>query len=169
MRIPSCASLVASLVVALACSDPKPTTTSTTAAAADASTADSDSQVALEVAATDIAASCPGGAGCACTQNSECESGFCLDTQLGKVCAQKCIDTCPAHFACSQVPGAGGDLISLCVERFGHLCDPCTASSQCVVAGQADPRCISYGKIGAFCGSACAIHSTILAKTWANR
>ena len=97
---------------------------------------------------------CPGGAGCACTANGDCDGALCLDTPDGRVCSLPCTGTCPAGFVCAEV-GKGADLQSACVPKWGWRCDPCTASIQCAGPGQVDSRCVQYGKDGAFCGSAC--------------
>ena len=106
-------------------------------------------------AALDAGDDCPGGSGCDCVHNSECDNSLCVDALDGKHCAITCVDTCPSSYVCSQVASGGGDLVSICVPAAGHLCDPCTASSTCESLGLKDSRCVSYGAAGNFCGVAC--------------
>ncbi len=99
-----------------------------------------------------------GGPGCPCKGNSDCDNAFCIDTPEGKQCARNCIDNCPDGFACSTVSGSGGDLITICVAKFGRRCDPCTISKDCVTTGTTAAACIAFGQAGdegAFCGSPC--------------
>ncbi len=104
----------------------------------------------------DVVANCPGGPGCPCTDNKECDLLVCLDTPDGKVCAQNCATTCPKDYVCTQFSGGGGDTTNLCAPQYGWRCEPCTASSQCSAPGQAAAACVVYGSQGAFCGSACS-------------
>ena len=103
----------------------------------------------------DALVDCPGAPGCPCTENSGCDTGWCIDSAAGQVCGQLCTSDCPAGFACAQLGGAG-DPQYVCVSKWGWRCDPCVASSQCAAPGQPDARCVTYGKNGGFCGSACA-------------
>lgn len=100
--------------------------------------------------------SCPGGSGCSCKDNGNCDGGLCLDTPDGRICAVPCSGNCAAGFVCAQVE-QGKDAISVCVPQFGWRCDPCTASAQCAGPGHADARCVRYGGAGSFCGSACDV------------
>ena len=62
---------------------------------------------------------CPGGAGCACGANVDCQSGLCIDdpnVNGGKACARNCIDSCPDGYACAQVSNASGDVVSILAE-----------------------------------------------------
>ncbi|MFZ4578070.1 MAG: hypothetical protein ACOYOB_06680 [Myxococcota bacterium] len=101
---------------------------------------------------------CPGGPGCTCELNLDCDYGLCLDTPQGWLCAQPCVGNCPVDFKCAQVStGSGGDTESVCVPRFGWRCDPCSSSAQCAGPGHSDAKCIKRGLDGAFCGSSCAV------------
>ncbi len=98
---------------------------------------------------------CPGGAGCDCSSNDECDIGLCLDTPAGKLCAKACIDTCDGGESCQQVAGAGGgDKISVCVSESLTLCSPCDKHADCSLNG-IDSLCVDYAAAGKFCGSAC--------------
>ena len=110
----------------------------------------------------DIVANCPGGAGCACKDNTDCQSGLCIDDASvpdGKACAQKCDSTCASGYACANIPAAGGDIISVCVPKFLHLCEPCSVSKDCESLGLKDTACIDQGVLGRFCGVSCAANS----------
>ena len=105
---------------------------------------------------SDAGTDCPGGPGCYCLQNSECDNSLCVDAIQGKHCAITCVETCPGSYVCSQVAAGGGDLVSICVPATGHLCEPCKGSAACESLGLKNSRCVAYGLAGNFCGIACA-------------
>ncbi len=104
---------------------------------------------------------CPGGAGCECQANSECDAQVCIDhpngsSATGKICAQVCTDTCvEPGFQCATI-SVGGDPISICVPPVPTLCNPCAASKECEALGYKDAACVDQGGLGAFCGVACS-------------
>ncbi|GEM_PF-380356 len=98
---------------------------------------------------------CPGGPGCSCKQNAECDTALCIDTPAGKQCARFCVEDCPKGFKCSPVASGGGDTATVCVPEFGLVCNPCTASKECIALGQKDPACVDLGSQGSFCGIGC--------------
>ena len=102
----------------------------------------------------DTAASCPGGPGCACAANADCDAGQCLETPPGKACAPACVDACPAGFRCAAVP-QGADVVQVCVSAWARLCSPCTANADCNHPGVTDGRCVDRGAEGGFCGAGC--------------
>ncbi|MSP92164.1 MAG: hypothetical protein EXR79_10240 [Myxococcales bacterium] len=107
----------------------------------------------------DLAATgtCPAGPGCVCLHNGDCETGHCIDTLAdGLRCAQKCTVQCPDGFLCASVP-AGADIVSICVSKWGRLCDPCKASKVCTSLGIAEKStaCVQFGKSGAYCSVEC--------------
>jgi len=104
----------------------------------------------------DTGTSCPGGPGCDCDGNDDCDGAFCVPFASGKRCAAKCIDTCPDGFRCASVDGGGGDVAQICVPTLDWICDPCTESKTCQSTGLADAFCVDYGDDGAFCGAPCA-------------
>ncbi len=97
---------------------------------------------------------CPGGTGCACAANDDCDAAFCIETIHGKQCAATCTDTCPGGYACTNV-GVGGDAVALCLPKFGMYCRPCNDDSVCQVAGASDAACVRHGLDGGYCGAAC--------------
>ena len=103
---------------------------------------------------SDVSNPCPGGAGCACNDKNDCtESGVCILTQKGKVCAALCKTTkCGAEEVCT--PYGSPDVVDVCIPKWGSLCNPCNANQDCL---SLDPgaKCIDGGDNGAFCGSGC--------------
>ena len=112
---------------------------------------------ASDTTAADTAGECPAGAGCACKENTDCDSALCIDTPDGRQCARSCVDACPdAGFRCAQVTSPTGDVASICVPTWGRLCDPCSDSKACEALGMKNPSCVDRGDAGAFCGAACS-------------
>lgn len=108
--------------------------------------------------APDPEGTCPGAAGCPCSQNEDCYTALCLDDPSlaeGKSCARTCVTDCPAGYACRTVTAAGGDLLSVCVVATGRLCEPCSASVDCGSPGLNGSACVDQGSLGKFCGIAC--------------
>ena len=102
----------------------------------------------------DTAAACPGGPGCACTENDDCDAALCLETPDGNQCAVACVENCPQGYVCAQVP-SGSDITTVCVSRLARLCSPCNENQQCNHPGIDGGRCVSHGATGAFCGAPC--------------
>ncbi len=105
---------------------------------------------------------CPGGTGCACKENQDCQSGFCIDDPAivtSKVCAATCSASvsCLPAFICAAAPGS--DVVYICVPKFAKLCDPCNRIADCASIGLKDPECIDYGAAGRFCGVLCSTSS----------
>ena len=109
----------------------------------------------------DTTLSCPGGAYCVCKADTECDSGLCLDTPQGKICAGGCEGACPDGFSCAKINSKTGDIVNICVAKYGFACEPCSASKQCEAAlGLSGPACVDYGgSNGAFCSVACTSDS----------
>ena len=97
-----------------------------------------------------------GGTGWPCSNNDQCDSGYCIPTADGEVCTQTCIEWCPEGWACRATPSLV-DSNYICVPRFVTLCDPCARNADCT-GGYAgvDDRCLDYGEDGKFCGGDCA-------------
>jgi hypothetical protein len=66
-----------------------------------------------------------------CAENSDCESGFCVEGPKGSICTQSCLEECPAGYLCKGVQNTGSDLLFLCVPLGGTLCAACTVDLQC--------------------------------------
>ena len=109
-----------------------------------------------EVTGSDTATNpCPGGAGCACNDKNDCtESGVCLQTQKGKVCAALCKTAkCADSEVCT--PMGSPDTVDVCVPKWGSLCNPCNANQDCLGLDSGS-KCIDGGDNGSFCGSGCS-------------
>jgi len=113
---------------------------------------------------TEVEATCatdPGGFGCPCGENSDCNSDFCLPSRDGGfVCTQYCTSSCPLDWRCSLIQQPGPDPTFICIEVGLNLCRPCTSDAQCqagAITTTAD-RCVKGDddRAGAFCGLACA-------------
>ncbi|MFT5431791.1 MAG: hypothetical protein ACI9OJ_002489, partial [Myxococcota bacterium] len=101
----------------------------------------------------------PGAFGCACTDNEQCNSGFCVpSTQKTNICTEICIENCAPGFSCRLVTLGSADATFLCIEDNLALCRPCDRSEDCSVGGlgTSGDRCVSFGESeGAFCGTSC--------------
>ncbi len=127
-----------------------------------------DSDSTGEVAGTDATVSDTGictGVGCACTSNGGCDSGLCIETAAGQVCAKPCTSDCSDGFKCTQTVGVGGDVAFYCLPSHIRLCEPCAADADCSnVPGGGDSRCVPYTSdngslVGNFCGNACGANN----------
>ena len=101
---------------------------------------------------------CPGSPGCACVDNSNCANALCIDdtgSATGKVCAQVCISACPDGYKCTPISSGAGDIVSVCVPKFVHLCAPCASAQDCQSLGGTGAACVSHGPAGNFCGTPC--------------
>jgi len=98
--------------------------------------------------------SCPGGAGCACEEDKECYSDFCIDVGTKKVCAGKCSDGCKDDELCVKQSGA-----EICVPKFDLMCNPCKDNKECQGPGGEGNRCVDRGNDGFFCGTVCKTSS----------
>lgn len=118
------------------------------------------SQTAADADATDtytgpsFACEFPGAAGCACSVNSDCAGGFCIDTPGdGRICTAACTSSCPDGYTCGLAPGA--DLVFVCLPRWPVYCNPCDTDDDCSTAGVGKSNCVDRGNLGKFCGAAC--------------
>ncbi len=118
---------------------------------------------------TDASGGCAlaGGFNCPCASNGDCDSGYCVDGDQGKVCTKTCTDTCPADWLCKQTDG-GMDAAWICVPAYPTLCMPCTQHAECQSNGTTGNYCVPFdygtkdangnplGFIdGSFCMTAC--------------
>ncbi len=96
------------------------------------------------------------GFGEACTENRECESGYCVPSASGQVCTRGCTPSCPDGWICGRVLDAGVDAARVCFQRATTLCQPCMADADCAaLSAGVGARCLAYGDAGSFCGMAC--------------
>ena len=101
---------------------------------------------------------CEPGAGCfgdPCSNNGQCDSGWCVEHMGEKICTSICQEECPAGWTCTQVVG-GPDLVYVCVSGYPNLCRPCTDADDCLGVAGTDDACVAYGDQGSFCGGMCA-------------
>ena len=106
-----------------------------------------------------IRPACAPGDGCfldQCSENGDCQSGWCIDHLGDPICTTACFDECPPGFACTAVTGTGTDVTWICLSNATHLCRPCTSASDCASATGAEDVCVDYGPQGSFCGAPCA-------------
>ncbi len=73
---------------------------------------------------------CPGGAGCPCQQDPDCDSGACIDTPAGKQCAAQCVNgavTCAVDatgwtlVSSSKLGSASGSITLAGIPAYGYL------------------------------------------------
>ncbi len=101
---------------------------------------------------------CEPGAGCfldPCSDNSDCQSGWCVQHLGESVCSQNCQEECPPGWTCQQVAGTVPDVVYICVSDYANLCRPCADNADCTSTGGAEDACLSYGSDGSFCGGPC--------------
>ncbi|MFT5432184.1 MAG: hypothetical protein ACI9OJ_002882 [Myxococcota bacterium] len=94
--------------------------------------------------------------GCSCSENSECDSSFCIEGPDGFICTEFCVEDCPSGAECKTITVGGGDPVVICVPSHVRLCRPCQTHSECAEDGgqalclpSADPSA------GSFCTSSC--------------
>ncbi len=112
----------------------------------------------LELGGSDSTPLCPGGEGCACTENTDCDNDLCLETRDGKFCARYCVDSCPTGLSCAIVTLKAGDNTPICLDKAARLCDPCGSDADCQTLGLAAGQavCVDQGAAGHFCGIPCS-------------
>ena len=94
-------------------------------------------------------------AGCLCEDNDDCLYGFCMATEMGQICVEPCVDTCPSGWSCSSVE-IGTEVFYLCLPRFSKLCQPCKDHVECQAKTESNlALCLDYGEEGGFCGAYC--------------
>ncbi len=101
---------------------------------------------------------CDPGEGCfmdKCSENSQCQSGWCVEHMGESVCTQACSEECPSGWTCKQVGASDPDLIYVCVSLHSNLCKPCQTTEGCKAPGGAEDVCVDYGDEGSFCGGVC--------------
>jgi len=102
----------------------------------------------------------PGAFGCPCSENVDCNSGYCIEGPDGLMCTKTCIEECDDGYSCVTTGGLGPDPVSVCVPQHLTLCRPCQTNAECVndlvetqlgvcvpAANPAD---------GSFCATSCA-------------
>ena len=95
----------------------------------------------------------------ACEDDEECDSGYCIPSANGKVCAQPCglegMEDCPDGFECVEI-SPDPEFFFVCAPEELTLCMPCIEDSDCNDPfGLSDLKCADYGDAGAFCATLC--------------
>ena len=91
--------------------------------------------------------------GCPCEEHTDCQSGYCIETNEGSICTSQCVGECPrTDWECRFVAGLEGDAVQICVPSNDILCRPCRNDGDC--DGLAN-RCVSLSD-GTACGMECA-------------
>jgi hypothetical protein len=117
-----------------------------------------DLTVELQTEDTPFVPGCEPGEGCfldPCTQNTDCQSGWCVEHLGEGVCSALCQEECPPGWACKPVGAGGPDLAYVCVSQYSNLCKPCATSEGCKSPGGSQDACLDYGDEGNFCGGGC--------------
>ena len=102
---------------------------------------------------------CQPGEGCfadPCSQDSDCDSGFCVNHMGNRVCTKWCVEDCPHGWSCQQHMNTWPDVVFVCVSDFPLLCLPCNTDDDCFSLAGVKNRCLDHGgKLGSFCGGLC--------------
>lgn len=116
-------------------------------------TADADGDAAADGDAT---GDCPGDFLCPCKDNTQCFSGYCMDTMDGGRCSKPCSsdDMCPRGWRCGMISG-GADPVFVCMAP-SLLCRPCSTDADCGLAQWGPNICLPRGPEGAYCAVACS-------------
>ncbi len=72
-----------------------------------------------------------GGFGAPCNGNSDCDSGWCVESPEGYICTKECLEECPTGFDCKSVQNSGGDVTFLCQPQVDKLCVSCLEDFNC--------------------------------------
>jgi hypothetical protein len=64
-----------------------------------------------------------GGLGAPCEDNGDCDSGFCVPSDIGDICTSVCIDDCPEDWVCKGVPFTNPDVIFVCMPNLEMVCE----------------------------------------------
>ncbi len=110
-----------------------------------------------DVALSDVRGSQVSDLGKACTENTDCESGWCVFSEAGYICTQACLSECPPGFGCKSATATGTDLVFLCLPAVQRLCEPCQEDVQCF-GGTCEP--IGGDPDRRFCTGECGADSS---------
>ena len=71
--------------------------------------------------------------GCACEDDRDCASGYCIESAArGSLCSELCDEVCSdPGFECRLLVNAGGDAVRLCVPEADAYCNPCEVVTDC--------------------------------------
>ena len=111
-----------------------------------------------EIPSADTGTLCLPGEGCfldPCSENSDCQSGWCVLHMGQSVCTQACQEECPPGWSCKQVAGTDPDIVYVCVSNVANLCKPCGSGTDCQTPNGISDACIVVPEEGSFCGGSC--------------
>ena len=117
-----------------------------------------DVQLTEAIPTDTITTLCDPGEGCfldKCAENSDCQSGWCVQHLGEGVCTVACQEECPPGWGCKQVTATGPDVAYICVSDHATLCRPCAAGGDCGGVAGGEFACVDYGDEGSFCGGPC--------------
>jgi hypothetical protein len=66
-----------------------------------------------------------------CSANNDCESGWCVEGQVGFICTQSCVESCPDGYSCKGASVGGQDIQFLCVPTVQKVCTDCVEDTNC--------------------------------------
>ncbi len=97
--------------------------------------------------------------GDSCELSVDCASGYCIETDQGKICSKLCIDAldCASDrvfdLGCGLLSNSGSDALLICIPAKNDLCKPCEADLDC---GQESTNnlCLPIGR-GNYCARTC--------------
>ncbi len=83
-----------------------------------------------------------------CEDDSDCQSGVCLQTADGMACTETCTEGCPSGFTCQELSME----VWVCKPYLLESCMPCLTNAEC----GAGYYCANYGIDGNYCAPSCA-------------
>jgi hypothetical protein len=89
---------------------------------------------------------------CPCEENADCDSGYCVTSDDGKICTEPCIDSCPDNFVCKAIEQSS-NVIFLCMPVGDPLCKPCLNDEDC---GSGGAICVKDATGAGWCGKECS-------------
>lgn len=97
--------------------------------------------------------------GDSCQNPEDCESGYCIENDDGKICTKfcsissDCLDPDVFGLGCGLLSNSGVDAIQLCIPARNDLCKPCESDLDC---GEevSNNLCLPIGR-GNYCARSC--------------
>jgi len=87
-----------------------------------------------------------------CEGNSDCESGYCVPSDIGYLCTVVCFDDCPEGWKCKGVDGMGPDVLFVCMPGLDMVCEK---SGVCEPGEEESGPCGNCGLRTRTCGNDC--------------
>ena len=91
--------------------------------------------------------------GSPCEQGSDCNSGYCIELDSGRVCTELCLQDsdCENGLTCGILTNTGSDVTRLCIPDDPDLCEPCLNDDEC---DDPEDRCLQIGQ-STYCAEDC--------------